>query len=174
MGNYVENFDELIVGESAGPVTITTSEEARLAALALATQARRSLHIFSRDLDAPLFDNVPFVDAVAGVAARSRNTFVHILLQDANRVVNQGHRLLELGYRLDSKIKMRKPHPDYQHFNEAFLIADETGLIHRRPGDRYDGIVDFSARREARELVKFFSDVWERSAPDPGLRRLHL
>lgn len=168
------SFDHLILGESAGAIDIATSDDNRRAALALASQAQRTLHIFSRDLDAPVYDSVPFVDAVATLATRSRYSFVHILLHDAERISRHGHRLLALFYRLDSKIKLRKPSHEHKDFNEAFLVADETGILHRRIADRYDGNVDFKARRKARDLVKFFNDVWGRSEPFAELRRLHL
>lgn len=168
------SIENLILGESAGNIDVSTVDETRLAALALASQAQRSLHIFSRDLDPAVYDTVEFINAATAVGTRSRYSFVHILLQDAEHLAKNGHRLLELFYRLDSKVKLRKPSDEHKNYNESFLIADETGLLHRRVADRYHGIVDFDARRQARGLVKFFNDAWGRSEPYTGLRRLHL
>ncbi len=166
--------ENLIIGESTGNIDIATSDESRLAAVSLASQAQRTLHLFSADLDAPIYDTVPFVDAVTSLATRSRYSFVHILLQDTQKIAKHGHRLLDLCYRLDSKVKLRKPAYQYKDFNESFLVADESGVLHRRVADRYTGIVNFNARRQARELVKFFNEVWGRSEPHAELRRLLL
>lgn len=168
------HIDMQTLGESMGPVDLATAEDNRVAALTLASRAQRTLHIFTRDLDAPVYDTAPFSEAVAALAVRSRYSLVHILLQDADRIARHGHRLLALFYRLDSKIKLRKPADEYKDFNEAFLIADEAGVLHRRIADRYDGIVDLHAPRHARELVTFFNDAWGRSEAYPELRRLHL
>jgi hypothetical protein len=168
----IENL--VLGGVSTEHTDVSTAAENRVAAVTLASQAQRTLHLFSRDLDALVYDTVAFVDAATALATRSRYSFIHILLQDADKVAKQGHRLMELCYRLDSRVKLRKPAYEHKNFNEAFLVADSTGVLHRRVADRYDGMVDFNGRRRARELVKFFDDVWGRSDTHAELRRLHL
>jgi hypothetical protein len=53
-------------------------------------------------------------------------------------------------------------------------VADETGLVFRKQAHRYEGIVNFNDRGRCRQVLSDFNDSWEKSAPDPELRRLHL
>ena len=163
-----------VLGEGGDDIAVSTVEESRRAALAMAQQAHLNLHIFTRDLDGPIYDQPDFIEAISALARRSDKTFVRVLVQDSQRAVKYGHRLIELSRRLTSHIELRKPSEDYKGYNEAFLVADGRGLIHRNLADRHEGIVNFNAPRQGRDLLKFFDEVWERSEADPELRRLHL
>lgn len=162
------------LGRDGGDISLATQEDNREAALALAGESRYTLHIYTRDLDHPVYDTDSFVEAVSQLARRAPQTHVYILVQDSQRVVKNGHRLVDLARRLTSHIEIRKPHEDYKDYNEAFLVADERGVIHRELADRHEGSVNFNAPLKARHLVKYFMEVWERSEPDPELRRLYL
>jgi hypothetical protein len=162
------------LGKSDTNITLDSSDDNRRVALALALQAQRSLRIFTRDLETLVYNSQEFVDAVTRLATLSQYSTVHILIQDSTNVIKNGHRLIELSYRLSSKIKLRKPCYEHRNVNEAFLVVDEVGFLHKKLADRYQGTANFNNSLEARNLAKFFDEVWEKSAPDPELRRLHL
>lgn len=168
------NIENHKLGETDETIQLATSEDNRIAAIALAHQADRSLRIFTRHLDSPIYNNKGFVDAVTQLAIRSPSSFIRVLVQDSTPAVKDGHRLVELGHRLSSIIKFRKPAEEYKDFNEAFLIADEVGLIHRKLADRFEGVANFKTPLEGRDLSKFFDEIWEKSAQDPELRRLDI
>lgn len=172
--NILENIENFELGETGIQAPVGGIADNRMAALAMAQQAKRSLRIMTRDLDAPIYNTRDFTDAVTKLAARSRYSIILILIRDSSNVVANGHRIVELAYRLSSKIKLRKTCNEYQNYNEAFLIADDVGFIHRKIADRYEGIVNFKDSLQARSLAKFFDKVWEKSEPDPELRRLYL
>jgi hypothetical protein len=54
------------------------------------------------------------------------------------------------------------------------MIVDEVGLIRRAHNDRFEGAAEFNNPGESRLLIKTFNELWERSQPEPELRRLHL
>ena len=54
------------------------------------------------------------------------------------------------------------------------MIVDDVGIIRRAHNDRFEGLAEFNNPGEARLLLKRFNDAWERSQPEPELRRLHL
>jgi len=170
----LENIENFELGKTDGQIHIESSEDNRMAALALAQQTQRSLRIFTRNLEASVYNSQNFVEALIKLVTRGQYSFIHILIQDSTNIVKNGHRMVELSYRLSSKIKLRNPCQEYRNFNEAFLVADESGLIHKKIADRYEGMVSFNNPLEARNLAKFFDEVWEKSEPDPELRRLHL
>lgn len=168
------DLDSLRLGEDAREIRLSTREDNRRVAAALALQATRTLELFSHDLEPELYDQPDFLEAVRLLALRSPRVRIRILLQDAGRAVRDGHRLVELMRRLSSFIEIRQPHHDYQDHPEAFLIVDGTGLLHRRMADRYEGLAGFRMPLRARELGNLFDEIWQRSEPHPDLRRLHI
>ena len=116
---------------------------------------------------------LPFLSAVQQLAV-SHHGRIRILVKDSSYAVKYGHRLIPLSQRLTSFIEIRKVAEDYKDYNEAFLIADEVGYVHRRHADRFEGVARFKAAMEARELLTFFNEVWRNSAPDPDMQRTYL
>ncbi len=163
-----------ILGETDEEIALTRSDEVRDACVALARQARRSLELVSRHLDPALFDTDEFATAVRELVVNSRRAQMRILVLDAAPVVARGHRLVELAQRLSSYISIRVPAPEHKDFNEAWLVADTTGFLHRRFSDRYEATANFDDRRHASALANRFEEIWQRAQPDANLRRLHL
>jgi hypothetical protein len=168
------DITEYTLGESKQKIQIETIEENRAAVIALAGQAKRSVHIFSHDLDPMVYDNSEFVDAIKKLAIGHSQAQVHIIIQDSRKVIEQGHRIVELARRISSSIHIRKTPAEMKSYAQAFLIADKTGLLYRTIGERYEGYVNFDDRFECKNLLDFFATTWEHSVPDPELRRLHI
>jgi len=162
------------LGESHELLSLESAADHRTVALAMARQAVRTLHIFTRDLDHAVFDTPEFEEAASHLARGSQYSRILILVQDSGAAVRRGHRLVDLAQRLSSKIEIRKPVAEYADVNRAFFVADETGYITRQLADRYEAVANFSDRLAARDLVAFFNEVWQRSQQDSQLRRLHL
>ncbi|MEJ2566574.1 MAG: hypothetical protein P8164_01415 [Gammaproteobacteria bacterium] len=167
------DYSEIILGQHQEPIDLADSEAQRSAAVALALQARRSVDIFTRDLDRKIYDYRKFLDGLQNLAVNHRG-LIRILVKDSGNAVKYGHRLIALSQRLTSFIEIRKVAEDYKEFNEAFLIADETGYVHRKHADRFEGVARFNAAKEAANLLIFFNEVWRNSEPDADLRRIYL
>jgi hypothetical protein len=167
-------FTELLLGISDMEIELNSRDETRHATELMVQQCRDSLEIFTRDLDAPLYDQEAFLQALGAMCLRNRKARVRILVQDPSTPVKRNHRLIELSRRLSSSIELRRPHPDYSHLNEAFLVADRCGLIQRSLADRYEGSANFYDPIEAQRKLDLFIEVWERSESHPEFRRLHI
>jgi hypothetical protein len=167
------DYSEMILGQFQESIDLADSEAQRRAAVALAHQARRCVDIFTRDLDKKIYDHKDFLDGLQNLAVNNRG-LIRILVKDSSKAVKYGHRLIPLSQRLTSFIEVRKVADDYKEYNEAFLIADEIGYVHRKHADRFEGIARFNAAKEANALLIFFNEVWRNSAPDPDLRRIYL
>ena len=144
------------------------------AAVRVAALARRSLALFTRDLEPQLYNEELFLAEVRRIAISGRYARVRVLVQDSARAVREGHRLVELARRLSSFIEIRKPHADHASLIETFLVADERALLYRKEADRFEGYADLDAPAEARRLLRTFDEIWGRATPDPELRRLGL
>lgn len=168
------DFEKCILGETDGLIHVDTKEESRLAALSMTRQAHKTLHIFTHDFDAPVYNNEEFVDAAKQLAIRVPHSHIYILIRDSSKVILHGHRMIELARRLGSNISIKKLAPQFDTHIEAFCIADETAMLRRPVADRYEGQVNFNDRQDCKLALRFFNSAWEHSSSDPELRRLHL
>lgn len=153
---------------------LTTVADNREAALEIARLARRQLSIFTRDLEPQIYDTHEFVEAVKNLALSASRAQVRILLVEATRAAKEGHRLVELSRRLSSFIEIRRPHRDYLDMVEAFMIADEQGLVYRKLSSRWEGIVDPHDPMQARDRLKLFDQIWQRSHAEAETRQLRI
>ena len=167
------DYNEMVLGQFQEPIDLAGSDAQRRVAVSLTRQARRSVNIYTRDLDKKLYDNREFLDGLQNLAVNNRG-LIRILVKDSDRAVKYGHRLIALSQSLTSFIEIRKVAEDFKEYNEAFLVADEIGYAHRKHADRFEGIAHFNAAKEAVNLMGFFNEVWRHSAPDPNLRRIYL
>lgn len=165
---------ECRLGDTKRKFGIDSRDELRMMSLHMASQAKQSLHIYTRDLDPELYDNEAFAEALSRLARRSKYSFIHILLLDSDRAVKNGHRLIYLHQKLDSYIKIRRVDEQHKDYVPAFLVADESGVVLRQFGDRYEAEANYNDPSLAGNLLKLFAETWEMSAPDPQFRRLHI
>ena len=163
-----------ILGESSGKLHLSSIEECKEASLNLISQARRSIYIFSYDLDAQIYNQTSFIDAIKSLAIRSEHSRIKVILQNNEKVQREGHRLIQLWRRLTSKIEIRRPSTDYIDHTENFLLVDKIGYLHRRLYTKYEATVDFNSRVETNKFCMFFNEAWEQSEPDSELRTLHI
>ena len=172
------NLESLIemrqLGRDAGLITLEGRAENRLVCAHMAGQAQHALCLFSRDLDKAIYDYGPFLDAVKALALRSHTSQIRILLQDHERVVKQGHRLIELVRHLSSSTEIRIPHGDWLSHAENFLLADRYGYVHRDLATRYEATADYYAPLEVQHMLNRFEEIWEGAQVDTELRRLYL
>ena len=170
----VRDLSEMVLGEPSEPIELGTREDNRAAALELVRQARRSLELMSRDLDPHVYDNPAFVDAIKAFVLNSRRARVRILIRDVSHIVKDGHRLVELCYRLPSYLAIRTLAREHENYNSAFLIADGVGTLYRTHADRFEGSVNFDDKGSAEDLLNLFDEMWEHADAHPDLRRLSL
>ncbi|HHM06339.1 MAG TPA: hypothetical protein ENJ19_11465 [Gammaproteobacteria bacterium] len=170
----MNNINSALLGETPTRFTLDSREATRDVIAAMTGQARRSLAVFTPDLNKFLYDQQAFVDAVRQLVTSRRGALIRVLVKDSSRAAAEGHRLINLAQRLSSFIHFRTPPEDYAEYHEAFLIADTSGVVHQAQADRFKGWACFHAPLEARRLRTFFDEVWQNSAPDSRLRRLSV
>lgn len=167
-------FDNYELGRTADSVTIESREENRLATNRMTQQSRNSIEIISRDLDSQIYDTQDFIDAVRRIVLENYHAKVRIIVLDPAVIIKQSHRLVNLAMDLTSFIEIRKPGIEYTGFNEALLVADDCGYIHRVKSDRYEATVNFNDRRTTKYLLDHFNEMWNKSRGDTNMRKLHI
>jgi len=169
-----KSWADCMLGEDSDDIVIESSEDNRLIAERLVSQANHRLVVFSRDLDPRVFDNAEFISAVRSLAVKDRKAKIRFLVIDPDRAIKLGHRLLELSRRLSSTIEIRKVHEDYAANQECYLIVDGRGLLHRKLASRFEAIANFNNPSDSFELERHFNEVWEHSQPERDFTQLHI
>jgi hypothetical protein len=146
----------------------------RDASVAVAALAKRELALFSRDLEALLYDRLEFISVVQALATRSRMSRIRIACIDPGPSVRAGHRLVALAQRFSSYIEVRRASKDHESLTDTFLVADDLALLYRPLCTRYEGYADLHAPMQAREKLRVFEDIWQQAEPDPEFRRLGI
>ncbi len=162
------------LGESRDIIYLHSRDDNRDAALSLVQQGCRSLHLFTHDLDPALYNTAAFIEAVKQLAIDNTRSKVFILLKDPSAAIIRGHRIVELARRISSHIFIHRAADEDQDRIDSFMVVDEVGILRRPHGMRFDGTAEFNNPGEARLLLKYFNDAWERSVPESELRRLHI
>ena len=136
------------------------------ATLAVVSQARRSLRLYSRELDPGLLDDAQVLDALRRFATGARGAEVQVLLQDAGAPQRTLAPLLTLAQRLPSVFAFREVRePVDKAYASAFVTNDLSGYYFRTLGHRFDGDIDLEGAGRARQLRDEFGRFWERARP---------
>lgn len=162
------------LGESTEAQHFSNPEHARGHALALIQQVRRSLCLYSPDLEPWLYHHSSIQQACSRFLLAHPRNRLRILLEDSTRAVKDGHRLLTLARRLTSNVHIRKLSPDYPREDGAYLIADKTGLLIRPRSDQCNGHALYNDPGAVRLCQTQFDQAWERSLSDANLRSFLL
>jgi len=148
--------------------------EARKHALALIEQVRRSLSIYTPDLEPWLYNHSCIQKACSQFLRAHPRNRLRILVGDSSRAVKEGHRLVTLSRRLTSSLHIRRTHQDYQLQTSAFLVVDGCGMLIRPNADQFSGQALYRDPGRARQQLRLFDAAWDRSLPDPDMRSFLL
>ena len=168
------NLEALKLGVDRDTVKLSGSDDVRAMAVELARQAQRTLLLYTHDMEARVYDRQPFIEAVSALVRRYPGACFDVLVQDTDRVVKEGHRLVELARRLGSSIQIRRCAEQYRRYSGTFLLADNAGYLYRPVSSRFEGLASFNNAAEVGRLGKYFREVWEHSDTDLELRRLYV
>ncbi|HTT07359.1 MAG TPA: hypothetical protein VMH34_00985 [Gammaproteobacteria bacterium] len=167
-------MDKYTLGGTNTELVFGSREDVRAITLALTQQCQRTLDIMGRGLDPDLYESPPFLDAVRKLIARSSHSRIRLLVLQPEALYRRGHALIALAGAFSSFCHVRVPGPDHQDLNEAMLVADETGYLHRKLSDRYEGTANFNNRPYVGGLMRRFEEVWMTAEADPNFQRLRI
>lgn len=158
-----------------GATAVENLAGAIAATIAVVTQARRHLRIYSRDLDPGLLDSATVLGALRRFSTRNSGGEVRILLQDAATPQHALAPLLGLAQRLPSVFAFREVRePVDKAYASAFIANDAGGYYFRTLGHRFDGETDLDGAGRARQLGDEFGRFWERARSCTEFRALGI
>jgi predicted GNAT family N-acyltransferase len=154
-------------------VQVTDRDGAVAETLKLIAATRRELCIYTRDLDAALFDQETVLDALKQLSISGRGVSIRIIVQEPRVPAQRGHRLIALSQRMPSVFALRTPTQDEDlKYPSAFVVNDMRGFYFRTLGSRFEGEAVNYAPGQHAQYLDFFNRVWERSEPSEELRQL--
>lgn len=155
-------------------IALSSRDDVKMTNLSLTQQTSRNINIMSKNLDAGIFDNQEFVEAIKQLSISSKFSKIRILIKDSDSICQNGHRMIKLIQQLTSSIEVRKVAKEYNSDSREFTLFDHKGVIYRPHAERYEGVAHFNRPSLVSELLNYFNEVWEHSIPDEKLRRVYL
>ncbi|WP_375738252.1 histone acetyltransferase HPA2 [Pseudomonas boanensis] len=163
-----------VLGEHQAMERFSSPEQARAHALALLQQARRSLCLYTPDLEPWLYHNSSIQDACTRFLLADPKNQMRILVRDPSRATKEGHRLLHLSRRLSSNLHIRRLNPNHPSEERAYLLADDRGLLLRPEPGQFAGYTLYNDPGRTRLQQIRFDQAWDLSISDPNLQSFLL
>jgi len=163
-------------GEAAPPEIAVRFEDSRGYLAALLTvlgEARRAVCIYTRDLEPLILDRQPVLDELRKTAIKGRAS-IRILVQDLAPAIHSGHRIIETSRRMSSSYAIRKVDGEDCQYPSAFVTTDAGAWLLRSFGDLYEGEGNRYDPPKARQLNRYFDEVWERASVPVEFRALGI
>ncbi|MGY3264743.1 putative GNAT family N-acyltransferase [Lysobacter sp. HA35] len=155
------------------PAAVENAAQAIAATIGIATNARRNIVIYSREMDPGLLDHPDVVTALRRLATRGGE--IRVLLQDVDAPQRAHAPLIALAQRLSSAFAIRViDEPVDLTYPSAFVASDTGGWYFRPLGHRLDGETQLDGAARVRQLRTVFDSAWERARPASELRALGI
>lgn len=145
-----------------------------LRASQLVTSAKLELTLFSQGLDRRTYSSEDFVAPLQTFLLSHQRARLRVLVHTPALAMRTGHRLIELGRRLSSRIEFRELLPERRLIRKEFLIADESSLLIRESDDQLEARYYPHAPLLARDQRREFDGWWQESPPAAEFRDLKL
>jgi len=153
---------------------LSTSDEVRAAVSAITRGAERALAILTPDLEPEIYDHDEFLEALKKFILARGFARVRVLISDPVRAMKSGNQFVSMGRRLNSYIEFRNVKEEFRNLNEAFCIADDTALVYRVDGRRWEGISDTCEPAVARRYLTTFDELWRACEIETTPRQMRL
>lgn len=157
-----------------GKQTFDSREAALRTLTEMLSMPRRTLYLYSQELDSSLFDDTQVLAALSKFVRAAAPNQLQVLIHSSQQAVARGHRLVELARRLESKIEIRLVPNDLSREDRTFLCWDNTGYWLLPDHTKYTGLAQDTDPVQASRLAGEFERSWQRSISDPELRLLGL
>jgi hypothetical protein len=138
--------------------------DVRTAATTVAASAQRVLTILSHDLESPVFEYPPFVEAVKRFVLGPRFAKVRVLVLNPGRIMYNRHEFIGLARKLTSYIEIRNAQGTFREQPSTYMIADDQATLYRLQHTRWDGICELRDPSVARLHLEHFDIGWNESA----------
>lgn len=167
-------FEPQILGQNTETFIVEGNENISQLIIHMAQQAKEHINIFSAELNHRIFDKAEVSEALSDFARKNRKSEIRILVKDTARIVQLGHRLLNLSHKLPSFVHIQVVNKDYQAMDRMFIVMDNVGYIDQPDSDVEKVKASYRSIPQGPENHKLFDQIWNKSKIDVNLRSLKM
>lgn len=149
---------------------LSNLDEYRAAVAEIAVRARRSLSIYTTDLEPQIYDTDLFLEPVKRLVLARSHARLRVLISNPGRVSRDGNRFMMMARRLTSYIDLRNVAPEYRSNPCSFIVADDKAIAYRQQAAKWEGIVEFDDVAIVKRYLAYFDEVWAGSLIQPEMR----
>ncbi len=145
---------------------LSTLADVRLHVTAATSGARRTLAIYTQDLEPLLYDHEPFLEAIKRLVLARSHARVRVLIADPMRAIRDGNRFVAMARRLTSYIDLRNVPKDLRNNPAAFLVADNNASVYRPNAASWEGTAAMDDLASAARHLAYFDAIWKAADSD--------
>lgn len=140
-----------------------------------ATEANRSIDIFSHSLSPLIYGSQSIQAELSRLARRGRNSTIRILVRDTKPLNGVDHPLVSLAKRLPSSIQVKQYIEGAKDPDMGFFCVDGQHLVYFSDEANFEGFARRAAKAESKSFLEEFDYLWQnQSRRDPNLRDFRL
>lgn len=156
-------------------IAVASGSEQFLARLAeMAQGARMQISMLSQTLDRRIYGNEDFLAPLQTFLLQHDRARLRIIVRTPGTTMRSGHRLVELGRKLSSRVEFREMPPEHRLIEREYIVADERSLLIRESPQELDARYYSDAPMLAREQLREFENLWQEAQPSTEFRDLRL
>ena len=134
--------------------------------------AKHSIDIYAFKLEPEIVNHKSVIAALKRLPQQTSSARIRILVQESRESVTECAPFVEMARKYTSFIEFRRL-GDLKETNPAsWMTVDQDKYITRINYHSYQGKACHQDKLEVRNLKEIFNERWEKSPPDPELRRL--
>lgn len=158
------------------PVIAVASGSAEFLArlVEMARNARMQISVMSQTLDRRIYGNEEFLAPLQTFLLAHERARLRIIVRTPSAAMRSGHRLVELGRKLSSRVEFRELLPEHRLIEREYVVADERSLLVRESPEELDARYYSNAPMLAREQLREFEILWQESPPSAEFRSFRL
>ncbi|MGH8504472.1 MAG: hypothetical protein ACRETM_00735 [Stenotrophobium sp.] len=145
----------------------------RDAAVRAVTQAQMQIALLSQSLDREIYGTEDFNAPLTAFLLSHERAQLRVLLRHSTGAALSGHRLVELGRRLSSRVAFRTLSQERQ-LEYELLVVDESAVLLRATPQEVTARYWPHAPLLARERLREFETLWQDATPSAELRSMSL
>ncbi|MEM6999652.1 MAG: GNAT family N-acetyltransferase [Pseudomonadota bacterium] len=153
---------------------ITCLADAASSLTSLLENSSRTIYLLSPMLDQELFEQDAVIDAFSRFLRSAPRAEMRILIMSSKLIVSRGHRLIDLAQRMDDKVKVKLYNEPFNESTSAFACGDRQHYWLLPSHEQYQGLAQSNNPVVTQQMGDTFLTAWQRSKPDPEMRRLRL
>jgi hypothetical protein len=156
-------------------ISVATGSAGFLARLVeMTSNAQMQINILSQTLDRRLYGNEDFLATLQSFLLSHERARLRVIVRTSGPAARSGHRLIELGRRLSSRIEFRDLSAERRLIEREIVIADERSLLVRETPEALDARYYAHAPLLAREELRSFETLWQESLPSEEFRSFRI